>query len=340
MGAVSVEAGVKIIGEFADFQAAFHQMLVDVANDPAAAGLSNQLIEDILSQHIKFKPSGSGGGNSGLLAGAVGGATAAGILMLADAIKDMTKQSKIVATTQDAVAKATGLLIDMILIPFIPLITYGIINLYKSITSFGAEWKKDWKGEVAEIIIDSIINIFNPFVHVLEVLTGFDITDYFHHMLLSNEAWNAFVKEWDSFMKNPLGELKTAFSNFIGDAGTYFQNGLRAILNWLLEQPLIGAALSGLGFEKQMMRKTPSQIAQDLELTNEDYMQVYGARNPTTQTKSTAGIGTEGNPAPGVTVMVYIDGKFIDPAELDQKIENKVGNMNWNGLRVTGAWVD
>lgn len=334
MAAVTVDAGVKLVGDFASFQAELRQLQIDVASDPKMAGISQSIIDSILEQYVKFKPSGAGGGNSGVLAGMVGGGTAAGILLLAGAIKDLTKQSKIVSMTQDAVAKATGLLIDMILIPFLPLITYGIINLFRAITTFGAEWKKDWKGEAAEIIVDSLMLNFLPVLKMAELFFGVDITDYFHEFLDASNGWNLFITEWNNFWTDPLGNIKRAWDGFVSWVSTGLSDTWKGLYNYLLSIPIIGDAMRLAGGKHQNL-SIP-------EVTNDEYMAMYAARGgqTTEEPKSSGGIGTPGNPAPGVTVMVYIDGKFIDPAELDQKIENKVGNMNWNGLKVTGAWVD
>ncbi len=73
----------------------------------------------------------------GIGEGAKAGIVASGILLLAQAIQKMVKQSKIVNMVQEQIAKALGLLVDLILLPFLPLLVWGIINLYKAILLLG-----------------------------------------------------------------------------------------------------------------------------------------------------------------------------------------------------------
>jgi hypothetical protein len=72
------------------------------------------------------------------------GGAAGGVLMLADAIKDLTKQSKILNDVQSNLTKSVSLLVDLVLLPFLPLIYGGIVMLYSGIVGFGTWWKDVW----------------------------------------------------------------------------------------------------------------------------------------------------------------------------------------------------
>lgn len=93
-------------------------------------------------------PSGSGTGApqpTGLLgAGLAAGAAAASFLMLGKVMKDMVQQSKIANTLQKSVNKSMGLLVDLVLLPFLPVLTFGIIQLYTAILGFNNWWQTVW----------------------------------------------------------------------------------------------------------------------------------------------------------------------------------------------------
>jgi len=83
----------------------------------------------------------SSGGAGGVGAGGILGGVAAGTL-LADAIKNLTKQSKILSNVQQKIGDALGLLIDLVLLPFLPILAGGIIALYNAIVIAGGLWQK------------------------------------------------------------------------------------------------------------------------------------------------------------------------------------------------------
>jgi hypothetical protein len=93
---------------------------------------------------IPGKPKGKGGIMGGLgqaaMAGGVAGIAAGATLALVDALKEGTKQSQILNMVTGTIAKALGLLIDLILLPFLPILVWGIINLFKTILWLGNLW--------------------------------------------------------------------------------------------------------------------------------------------------------------------------------------------------------
>jgi hypothetical protein len=88
-----------------------------------------------------MKKSGGGGAVAG---GAAAGGIAAGILILADVLKDAIRNSKIISKSLELVGNALGLLIDLVLLPFLPIIAGGLIMLYQGIIAFGMWWKDVW----------------------------------------------------------------------------------------------------------------------------------------------------------------------------------------------------
>ena len=87
-------------------------------------GMFDQIIKAITG-------GGKGGGMMG--AGVAGGMAAVGIMALVDILKDAVSNSKILTTVLGTIGQALGLLIDVILLPFLPILITGIIWLYQGI---------------------------------------------------------------------------------------------------------------------------------------------------------------------------------------------------------------
>ncbi len=83
------------------------------------------------------KLSGKGGIMS---AGIEGGMAAAGVIALVKVIGDAISNSKILTTVLGTIGQALGLLIDVILLPFLPILITGIIWLYQGIMQFYKLW--------------------------------------------------------------------------------------------------------------------------------------------------------------------------------------------------------
>lgn len=92
--------------------------------------LSNQIKSKRLENNNK------GSGIFGTMGAMMGGN------LLAKAIMKSIAQSRILNTTLSAINKALGLLMDVILLPFLPAIAFGLIMLFKAIMGFGTSWKK------------------------------------------------------------------------------------------------------------------------------------------------------------------------------------------------------
>jgi hypothetical protein len=92
---------------------------------------------------IKSVTGGKFGG--AMMAGGVAGGVAGAVMILGGIIQDAIKQSKIVSTFTETVGKALGLLVDLILLPFLPLLVWAMVNLYSGIVGFGTWWKEVWE---------------------------------------------------------------------------------------------------------------------------------------------------------------------------------------------------
>ena len=95
----------------------------------------------------------SGGKGSGIMsAGLAGGAAAGGIMVLVDVIKEAIGNSKILTTILGTIGQALGLLIDVILLPFLPILITGIIWLYQGIMIFHKLWSEIWASKAMQLI--------------------------------------------------------------------------------------------------------------------------------------------------------------------------------------------
>jgi len=56
-------------------------------------------------------------------------------------MQESLENSKILKTIDTEISKALGLLVDLVLMPFLPILVYGIIKLYEGVMDFGKWWK-------------------------------------------------------------------------------------------------------------------------------------------------------------------------------------------------------
>jgi hypothetical protein len=111
---------------------------------PTAAEGSGGFLEQLIG-----KVSGKGGI---LSAGMAGGMAAGGIMALAQIIGDAISNSKILMTILSTIGQALWLLIDVILLPFLPILTTGIIWLYQGIMLFYKLWNGIWTSKTMQTI--------------------------------------------------------------------------------------------------------------------------------------------------------------------------------------------
>jgi len=145
------------------------------------------------------------------------GLVAAGsILLLVAALHKATSQSKILGVIQSSIGKALGLLVDLILLPFLPLITWGIIGLFNAIMEWNKIYQADPIGTLAKSI-DLLSSLFLP-VLVGKVLGGF-ILEWFKEntsgFFAAMTDFSQLIDQWNTFLADPLGVLKQKFEEFI-----------------------------------------------------------------------------------------------------------------------------
>lgn len=137
-----------------------------------------------------------GGGFGGSLAGLTAAMTAAvavGIL-LADALKKMVEESKILSTVNTMISKALGLLMDLILLPFLPVIAMGLVFLFKGIIMLGmaiGKFVKDLADKIWEIlgpIWDGIVKAFQEWYDTLKPIFD-DLKTWLQPALTKLSEW-------------------------------------------------------------------------------------------------------------------------------------------------------
>lgn len=84
--------------------------------------------------------------------GIAGGLAAGGIMALVSIIGQALSNSKILTTILGTIGQALGLLIDVILLPFLPILITGIIWLYQGIMIFYNFWNGIWSGKTIQTI--------------------------------------------------------------------------------------------------------------------------------------------------------------------------------------------
>jgi len=164
----------------------------------------------------------TGGKGAGLLgAGGAAGLAAAGIMKLADIIGDAIAQSKILTTVLGTIGKALGLLVDVILLPFLPILTTGIIWLFQGIMAFHRLWTTIWNGKVFQDLKDGVTSLGTAIAKGLSGLLtlGIDV------------AKGAASKAWDCVLW--IYELVTGGVGAVIDLTFSAAGIVWDFLNWL-----------------------------------------------------------------------------------------------------------
>jgi len=167
-----------------------------------------------------MKSKGGGGAGSAATAGLVGGMAAGGVMALVQIIGEAVSNSKILVTVLGTIGKAMGLLIDVILLPFLPILTTGIIWLFHGIMAFHRLWSGIWASKVMQLLVqglNTLVGIFGK--GVVEHLTlGIKFAD-----AVTSSAWQ--VIEWIWGLSTSNGSAGLALVFLLGPVGM--------LLNWL-----------------------------------------------------------------------------------------------------------
>ena len=236
---------------------------------------------------------------------------AGGILLLVAAIHKATAQSKIVGVIESSIGKALGLLVDLILLPFLPLITWGIIGLFNAIL----EWNKTYQADPIGTLVKSIDLLSSLFLPVLvgKVLGGI-IIDWFKEntpgFFAAMSDTSQFVTDFNNFWGEG-GGLSHTISDISDKIGTGLKDAWQSFSNYLLTLPIIGNALMAAGWVHKGL-SIP-------DVTESEYKKVYASRTPTPVSTSVNVTG-ETKMVQEVKVQVWVD----------EKIEQKFASMNWD----------
>jgi hypothetical protein len=160
-------------------------------------------------------------GKGGIMsAGMAGGMAAGGIMALVQIIGDAISNSKILMTVLGTIGKALGLLIDVILLPFLPILTTGIIWLFQGIMLFYRLWNSIWTSKIVQNLAAGITSLVTSFAKGLAGLLTLNIG--FANAVAST-AWTVIQWLWKLFTTNAVANL--ALSIALGPVGI--------LLNWL-----------------------------------------------------------------------------------------------------------
>ena len=199
-------------------------------------------------------------------AGIAAGGVAGGIMILAEVIKGLTKESKILSTVQDTVGKALGLLLDLVLLPFLPLLIWGMLMLYTAIMWLGNIWNKtvapvipvvpgpgagvfDWAVfflkmmELPYALVRAIIAGIEAFLKDLIVKTGTWLQQAWENF----KAWliTALTEGWAKVKAGLEDNLITPIKNAIENIKTIFTDAWKKVADGL-EENLIKPIKSAL----------------------------------------------------------------------------------------------
>lgn len=262
------------------------------------------------------------------------GVAAGGILLLTAAIYKMIANSKIVNMVNSSINKALGLILDLILLPFIPLLTWAIINLFKGIM----EWNKAYQANPIQTLVDTIlglITILSP--GGVFLLFGETIGKSIGQLIIDNiitptlagltDWWEGFVSVWNAFWSDPLATVKTAWALFVIDIKTKLSDAFAGFVNYLLSLPVIGDALRAAGVGHANLSIPP--------LTESEWKGVYANRTPSSGASGGASgsdLGSkhpsEVREVPSWVIQVQAD-KWVDPDKVQADIQRMVDQMMW-----------
>jgi hypothetical protein len=154
-----VEARMKFIADTKEAEDQYKEMIRNLHAELTKLGVIISS-DDVERMSKSFDKQGDKKKDEGYLgeaakAGGVAGAVAGGVLALIGALQDMAKQSAILSTIQETLGKAVGLLIDVILIPFLPIIMWALINVFMAIMEF----KKWWDDTIESIKKEGVLGL-------------------------------------------------------------------------------------------------------------------------------------------------------------------------------------
>jgi len=159
-------------------------------------------------------------GGKAVQAGMAGGLAAGGVVALTDVLKDVFSHSKILTTVLGTISQALGLLIDVILLPFLPILITGIIWLYQGIMLFYKLWSSIWSSKVVQDLATSTSDLAKTMAKGISGFLQIGFVETSGSIIMS-------VLEWLMKLVSSNGIIGLSFALIFGLPG--------AILNWIYD---------------------------------------------------------------------------------------------------------
>lgn len=217
---------------------------------------------------------------------------------LGSTIDEAIQQSKIITTLDEQISKALGLLVDLILLPFLPILVGGIIQLYTAIIKFGTEWDSLVKA-VKEKGLEAILEL---------VIKG---------------TWDAIESWWSTLMDFLFGsddEKSASKKKFVDAIFTFFDDLSKVLIPVALFVAIMKAVL---GEEKLKVLETSVKLFwEELDKLIDKLIKFVFGMGDTTNDSVELGINTD-NFFSGVSSLIESILKFIfgDVASVNNTID-------------------
>lgn len=152
---------------------------------------------------------------------------------LESTLKEAIDNSKILKTLDEQISNALGLLLDLVLLPFLPLLIGAIVTLYQEIIKFGVWWKDGWK----KIEADGIAGLITLSLEN----SGKELDKWFQGILewifgdapLSKKILDVFSGISDSFLDSNIPGLPLSWRDMFGVLfGSKFVEDLDVVLDF------------------------------------------------------------------------------------------------------------
>jgi hypothetical protein len=156
----------------------------------------------------------------------LGGALVSGMMGLVTAITSiagilgmMIENSKIIAFVMNTVGKALGLLMDLILLPFLPIIVWVLIKLFQGIMAFGRLWK-----DASKWIDEKLIKPFAEWIDTYLVQPFF--------------AWVEGAKKWIEDVKRAIWDTFDWWEKALENIPFWIDDNItKPFWNWVSSVP-------------------------------------------------------------------------------------------------------
>ena len=132
-------------------------------------------------------------------------------MALVQIIGEAISNSRILMTTLKLISSALGLLVDVILLPFLPILVMGILWLFRGIMQFHQLWKRIWDSNTIQALKKGIEVLAGVFKEGLGALIQIAFVPL---VAAAAIAWSVLKWLWGVFTKDGgnLGDLMIGFA--------------------------------------------------------------------------------------------------------------------------------